>query len=118
MMSICKNAVRRFDDRPMGPPLTGRWTMRVMVLAKATDGMSIGEPTPEMIEAFAAMVRVIDDYGEATSVAVIGATIYIHPLSVIQKRLTNREKVIVEQLCNDSLSHLGGLVEKGNYSAR
>lgn len=63
-------------------------------------------------------VRVTDEYGEETSVAVIGATIYIHPISMIQKRLADREKIIVEQLCNDSLSHLGALVDKGNYSTR
>ena len=63
-------------------------------------------------------VRVTDEYGEETSVAVIVATIYIHPISMIQKRLADREKVIFEQLCNDSLSHLGALVDKGNYSTR
>ena len=31
--------------------------MRVMVLAKATEGMELGEPTPEALEAFAAMDR-------------------------------------------------------------
>jgi Domain of unknown function (DUF3806) len=63
-------------------------------------------------------VRVTDEYGEETSVSVAGATIYIHPISMIQKRLADGEKVIVEQLCNDSLSHLGALVDKGNYSTR
>ena len=31
--------------------------MRVMVFAKATEGMTLGEPTPEALEAFAAMDR-------------------------------------------------------------
>ena len=39
--------------------------MRVMVLAKATDGMSIGEPTPEMVAAFAAMDRFTEELVKA-----------------------------------------------------
>ena len=31
--------------------------MRVMVFGKATEGMELGEPTPEALEAFAAMDR-------------------------------------------------------------
>jgi hypothetical protein len=39
--------------------------MRVMVLAKATEGMSLGEPTPEALEAFAAMDRFTDELVKA-----------------------------------------------------
>ena len=35
--------------------------MRVMVLAKATEGMSLGEPTPEVLEAFRAMDRFTEE---------------------------------------------------------
>ena len=35
--------------------------MRVMVLAKATEGMALGEPTPEALEAFAAMDRFTEE---------------------------------------------------------
>jgi hypothetical protein len=39
--------------------------MRVMVLAKATEGMSLGEPTPEVLEAFAAMDRFTEELVKA-----------------------------------------------------
>ena len=39
--------------------------MRVMVLAKATEGMTLGEPTPEALEAFAAMDRFTDELVKA-----------------------------------------------------
>ena len=39
--------------------------MRVMVLSKATEGMQLGEPTPEALEAFAAMDRFTEELVEA-----------------------------------------------------
>ena len=39
--------------------------MRVMVLAKATEGMTLGEPTPEALEAFAAMDRFTEELVKA-----------------------------------------------------
>src|SRR6478735_4029029 len=39
--------------------------MRVMVFAKANEGMSIGEPTPEALEAFAAMDRYTEELVKA-----------------------------------------------------
>ena len=39
--------------------------MRVMVLSKATEGMVLGEPTPEALEAFAAMDRFIEELVKA-----------------------------------------------------
>ena len=39
--------------------------MRVMVFAKATEGMSLGEPTPEVLEAFAAMDRFTEELVKA-----------------------------------------------------
>ena len=63
-------------------------------------------------------VRVSDEYGEETSIAVLGAAIYLHPVSMIQRRLEQRERIIVEQLCNDTLAHLGELVEKGEHALR
>ncbi|HEV7693806.1 MAG TPA: YciI family protein [Hyphomonadaceae bacterium] len=39
--------------------------MRVMVLAKATEGMALGEPTPEALEAFAAMDRFTEELVKA-----------------------------------------------------
>jgi len=39
--------------------------MRVMVLSKATEGMKLGEPTPEALEAFAAMDRFIEELVKA-----------------------------------------------------
>ena len=46
--------------------------MRVMVLAKATEDMSLGEPTPEALEAFAAMDRFTEELVKA-GVLVAGA---------------------------------------------
>jgi hypothetical protein len=39
--------------------------MRVMVFAKATEGMALGEPTPEALEAFAAMDRFTEELVKA-----------------------------------------------------
>ena len=39
--------------------------MRVMVLSKATEGMELGEPTPEALEAFAAMDRLTEELVKA-----------------------------------------------------
>ena len=39
--------------------------MRVMVLSKAAEGMTLGEPTPEALEAFAAMDRFTDELVKA-----------------------------------------------------
>ena len=39
--------------------------MRVMVLAKAIEGMTLGEPTPEALEAFAAMDRFTEELVKA-----------------------------------------------------
>ena len=39
--------------------------MRVMVLSKATEGMQLGEPTPEALEAFAAMDQFTEELVKA-----------------------------------------------------
>jgi len=39
--------------------------MRVMVFAKATEGMELGKPTPEALEAFAAMDRFTEELVKA-----------------------------------------------------
>ena len=39
--------------------------MRVMVFGKATEGMELGEPTPEALEAFAAMDRFTEELVKA-----------------------------------------------------
>jgi hypothetical protein len=39
--------------------------MRVMVLSKAAEGMELGEPTPEALEAFAAMDRFTEELVKA-----------------------------------------------------
>ena len=46
--------------------------MRVMVFSKAAEGMSLGEPTPEALEAFAAMDRFTEELVKA-GVFVAGA---------------------------------------------
>src|SRR5215217_1964339 len=56
-MSISGKLVRRLDGTAKRPAQTRRHTMRVMVFAKANEDMEKGmaAPTPEMLEAFAAM---------------------------------------------------------------
>src|SRR3569623_497981 len=57
-VSIADKLVRRSDETPKGSAQTRRQTMRVMMLVKATEGSEQGlAPTPEMLEAFAAMDR-------------------------------------------------------------
>ena len=64
-------------------------------------------------------VRVMDDeYGDETSVGVLGAAIYLHPISMLQKRLEDREQVVVEQLVNDSFAQLAALVNRGQFQTR
>jgi hypothetical protein len=64
-MSISSKLVRRIDETPKGTAQTRRLSMRVMVFAKATEGMSLGEPTPEALEAFAAMDRFTEELVKA-----------------------------------------------------
>ena len=63
-------------------------------------------------------VRVIDEFGEETSVAAVGSAIYVHPISMIQKRLARRETVDIEQLCNDTLTQIGPKIASGDFSPR
>ena len=63
-------------------------------------------------------VRFQDDHGEETSLAVIGASICVHPISMIQKRLQRGEAISIEVLCNDTLATLGEQVSKGKWEAR
>src|SRR5262247_2964974 len=52
--------------RQKGPAHTRRQTMRVMVIAKASEDMKMdGPPTPEMLEAFAAMDRFTEELVKA-----------------------------------------------------
>jgi hypothetical protein len=63
-MSISSRLVRRPNEAPkIGPPAqTRRQTMRVMVFAKASEDSKIdGPPTPEQLEAFAAMDRFTEE---------------------------------------------------------
>lgn len=64
-------------------------------------------------------LRVIDDeYGDETSIGVLGAAIYLHPISMLQKRLEEQEKIEIEQLCDDSLTQLAALSNGGRYQIR
>src|SRR4026209_1106745 len=59
--------------RQKGPAHTRRQTMRVMVFAKAMEGMEVGEPTPEALEAFAAMDRFTEELVKAGVVVAAAA---------------------------------------------
>jgi hypothetical protein len=72
-MSISSKLVRRPNETPMGPAQTRRQAMRVMVFAKATEDSKMdGPPTPEQLEAFAAMDRFTEELVKA-GVFVAGA---------------------------------------------
>src|SRR6187402_3417626 len=65
-MSISSKLVRRPNETPMAPAQTRRQTMRVMVFAKATEDSTMdGPPTPEALEAFAAMDRFTEELVKA-----------------------------------------------------
>jgi hypothetical protein len=65
-MSVSDKLVRRLDETPMGPAQARRQAMRVMVFGKATeDGKMDGAPTPEQLEAFAAMDRFTEELVKA-----------------------------------------------------
>src|SRR6185437_6667191 len=66
MMSVFENAVRRSDVRPTRPGLTGRQTMRVMVLVKATEDSEKGFVlTPETRKMLEAMGKFNDELRKA-----------------------------------------------------
>src|SRR5215471_14647440 len=73
-MSISSKLVRRIHETPNGAGLEqGDTTMRVMVFAKATENSKMdGPPSPEALEAFAAMDRFIEEMVKA-GVFVAGA---------------------------------------------
>src|SRR5215510_15133891 len=73
-MSISSKLVRRIHETPNGAGLEqGDKTMRVMVFAKASEDSKMdGPPTPEALEAFAAMDRFIEELVKA-GVFVAGA---------------------------------------------
>jgi hypothetical protein len=65
-MSISGKLVRRSDEAPKGAARTRRHTMRVMVFAKASEDLDMtAPPTPEALEAFAAMDRFTEELVEA-----------------------------------------------------
>jgi hypothetical protein len=64
-MSISSKLVRRPNETPIGAGSNKEADVRVMVFAKATEGMSLGEPTPEALEAFAAMDRFTEELVKA-----------------------------------------------------
>ena len=63
-------------------------------------------------------VRVSDEYGEETALAVVGKKITIFPISMIQKRLENRDKLNIESLIIETEMEVDNLIESGNYQSR
>jgi hypothetical protein len=65
-MSISRKVVRRIDETPEWAAQTRRQMMRVMVFAKASEDSKMdGPPTPEQLEAFAAMDRFTEELVKA-----------------------------------------------------
>jgi hypothetical protein len=63
-------------------------------------------------------VRYSDEAGDVTSIAMKHASIVIHPISMIEKRLAAREPAILDDLCHRTLETLGEAVKKGGYARR
>jgi hypothetical protein len=65
-MSISRMVVRRSGETPIGSAQTRRKTMRVMVFAKSSEDIDMtAPPTPEALEAFAAMDRFTEELVQA-----------------------------------------------------
>lgn len=63
-------------------------------------------------------VRVKDEYGEETCVGVNNTQVFCAPISMIQKRLANRNRVDVLELARETVSTLKQLASSDEYKAR
>ena len=63
-------------------------------------------------------VRFSDEFAEEAGLAFEGITLYLLPISMIQKRLLRLEHVSIEALCNDTLTHICEQVKKGGLDRR
>jgi hypothetical protein len=57
-------------------------------------------------------VRIEDEYGEETSLRLIGKTVYCHPISMIQKRIERREGADIGELTDDAVAHVLEMSER------
>jgi hypothetical protein len=73
-------------------------------------GLAFGENIAHT-EAFE-WVRVEDEYGEETSLRLVGKTVYCHPISIIQKRLEAQEDADIGQLTGDTISNVLEMAER------
>jgi hypothetical protein len=62
-------------------------------------------------------VRIEDEYGEETSLRLIGKTVYCHPISMIQKRLEHRDQADIGQLTEDTISYVLEMSERFDREA-
>ncbi|MDX2264921.1 MAG: DUF3806 domain-containing protein [Hyphomicrobiales bacterium] len=63
-------------------------------------------------------VRVADEYGAETSLAVPGTTLTIHPISMIAKRIDAREQLDLAELVDDVCTRVKQILAEGNYTER
>ncbi len=63
-------------------------------------------------------VRVSDELGSETSIAVMGYDLHCYPISMIERRLEADEGVEIEMLARQTASELKKLVETGSAATR
>ena len=63
-------------------------------------------------------LRISDEYGEETVVALIGKQIWVAPISMIHKRLARRERLDMAKLKQDAVKAIQGHADAGNCADR
>ena len=63
-------------------------------------------------------VRVKDEFGEETVLAVPGLKVFCSPISMIQKRIKGSEQVSITELCDATASELQRMAASGEYDSR
>ena len=63
-------------------------------------------------------VRVTDEYGSETSLAPMGLHGACHPISMIQKRLSNEDEIDIAELRDRTIALIAQRVSEGGWAAR
>ena len=63
-------------------------------------------------------VRVKDEFGEETVLAVPGLKVFCSPISMIQKRIKGSEQISITELCDAMASELQRMAASGEYDSR
>ena len=63
-------------------------------------------------------VRLVDEFGEETVLVHDDAEIILSPVSMIKKRIDERDHYNLDELCNGAIAQVDELIETGNYTPR